>query len=139
MVQIGDFELKEDRYYTKDHLWILQEGDDFKMGIDPMGFVIAGKISMIRVKKAGKPLKKGRAFGTMESGKGVVPLKSPFNGSIIEVNPVVEEKKFDELIKNPFENWLVKIKIDDQSELEGLMKTSAEISAWAKEELAKIK
>ncbi|MBD3185285.1 glycine cleavage system protein H [Candidatus Bathyarchaeota archaeon] len=138
MVTIGDFEFPEDRMYSDNHLWIFQEGSSVTVGVDPMGFAIAGDISMIRVKKVGKSMKKGRAFGTMESGKGVISLKSPFNGTITEVNPVVQDKQFDSIKENPYETWLIKAELSDTSELDGLMKTVAEISKWAKEELSQL-
>ncbi|MHA1369087.1 MAG: glycine cleavage system protein H [Promethearchaeota archaeon] len=140
MVTVGDYEFPEDRYYSSDHLWIKLTGENVvEIGIDKMGFSIAGKISMIRIKKAGKPLKKGRAFGTMESGKGVVPLKAPVNGEIMEVNSLVLEKKFDELMEKNYECWLIKARIDDASELDELMKDTSKIVPWAKDELAKLK
>lgn len=138
MVTIGDFEFPEDRMYSDNHLWILQEDSSVTVGVDPMGFAIAGDISMIRVKKVGKSMKKGRAFGTMESGKGVISLKSPFNGTITEVNPVVQDKQFDRIKENPYETWLIKAEVSDSSELDGMMKTVAEISKWAKEELSQL-
>nr|MDO8117848.1 hypothetical protein [Candidatus Sigynarchaeota archaeon] len=141
MVQIGDFNFPEDRYYSTDHIWVKVEADNkvALMGIDAMGFTIAGNISMIRVKKGNKPVATGRAFGTMESGKGVVPLKSPVTGTILDVNPLLEEKNFQAFIDNPFDNWLVKIQMENAGELGGLFKKTADIAKWAKEELAKIK
>ena len=57
MVTIGDYEFKEDRHYSEDHIWIKAEGNgESTMGLDPMGLAIAGNVSMIRVKKAGKSL-----------------------------------------------------------------------------------
>lgn len=139
MVTIGDYEFKEDRYYSEDHVWVKAESaGGYTLGLDPMGLAIAGSISMIRVKKAGKSLKKGRAFGTMESGKGVISLKSPLNGEILEVGPLVEEKKFEELMDEPYVNWLVKVKLSDESELGELMKEVADIAKWGKSELAKL-
>ncbi|MFX0101703.1 MAG: glycine cleavage system protein H [Candidatus Hodarchaeota archaeon] len=140
MVTIGDFEFKEDRYYSEDHIWVKVESTgESTMGLDPMGLAIAGNISMVRVKKAGKSLTKGRAFGTMESGKGVISLKSPLNGEILEVNPLVEDRKFEEMMDDPYENWLVKIKLTDESELNDMKKDIADIIKWAKLELSKLK
>ncbi len=142
MVSIGDFDFPEDRLYSRDHIWIKVEDEGKKiaaMGIDGMGYSIAGKISVIRVKKGGKPTIKGKTFGTMESGKGVVPLKAPISGLITDVNPLMEQKKFDAIMEQPFESWLVKIQYDNPGELADLLKGTGEISKWAKEELAKMK
>ncbi len=141
MVQIGDYNFPEDRHYSNDHIWVKVDADGKTalMGIDGMGFTIAGNISMIRVKKGNKPVAIGRAFGTMESGKGVVPLKSPVTGIVLDVNPLLEEKKFSAFIDNPFDTWLVKIQLESASELASLFKKTADIAKWAKEELAKIK
>ncbi|MHA1680410.1 MAG: glycine cleavage system protein H [Promethearchaeota archaeon] len=140
MVQIGDYEMREDRVYSPNHLWILSGTGGVTIGVDPMGYSIAGNISMIRVKKEGKPLKKDKAFGTMESGKGVISLKSPVNGTILEVNSLLSEKKFKEILEDPYEQgWLIKAELSDPSELDTLIKDVADISSWAKEELAKMK
>jgi glycine cleavage system H protein len=142
MVSIGDFDFLEDRVYSRDHIWVKVEDKDAKtatMGIDGMGYAIAGKISIIRVKKGGKPTAKGKTFGTMESGKGVVPLKSPLSGVITDVNPLMDQKKYDAFVDEPFENWLVKIQYENPSELADMVKGAGEISKWAKEELAKMK
>ncbi len=141
-ITVGDFEFDEDRLYSRDHIWIKVEDEGGKiaiMGIDGMGYAIAGKISIIRVKKGGKPTAKGKTFGTMESGKGVVPLKSPLSGVITDVNPLMEQKKYDAFVEQPFENWLVKIQYENPAELGDLVKGAKEISKWAKEELAKMK
>ncbi len=142
MVSIGDFDFPEDRLYSRDHIWIKVEDEAKKlaiMGIDAMGYSIAGQISIIRVKKGGKPTIKGKTFGTMESGKGVVPLKSPISGLITDVNPLMDQKKYDAIMEKPFESWLVKIQYENPGELAELMKGPAVISKWAKEELAKMK
>jgi glycine cleavage system H protein len=142
MVSIGDFDFLEDRVYSRDHIWVKVGDKDAKiatMGIDGMGYAIAGKISIIRVKKGGKPTAKGKTFGTMESGKGVVPLKSPLSGVITDVNPLMDQKKYDAFVEEPFENWLVKIQYENPAELADLLKGAGEISKWAKEELAKMK
>jgi glycine cleavage system H protein len=144
MVQIGDFAFPEDRYYNKDHVWVQVEDEAEQIatfGIDAMGYSIAGTISVIRVKKpsAEKPQEKGRAFGTMESGKGVVPLKSPLNCTILEANPLLDAKNYETFSQAPFDNWLIRVKYADSEELAGLLNSSNEISNWAKEELAKLK
>jgi glycine cleavage system H protein len=142
LVSIGDHTFPEDRLYAPDHIWVKMDDENAKiatMGIDSMGFDIAGKVSIIRVKKGGKPLEKGRAFGTMESGKGVVPLKSPLSGVIKDVNPLLDQKKYTVFVEQPYDNWLVKIQYENLGELGTLMKGAAELSKWAKEELAKMK
>ncbi|MBN2151331.1 MAG: glycine cleavage system protein H [Candidatus Lokiarchaeota archaeon] len=142
MVSIGDFDFPEDRLYSRDHIWVKVEDEGGKiaaMGIDAMGYSIAGQISIIRVKKGGKPAIKGKTFGTMESGKGVVALKSPISGVITDINPLIDQKRYASLIEQPFENWLVKIQYEDAGELAQLIKGVAEISKWAKEELSKMK
>jgi glycine cleavage system H lipoate-binding protein len=143
MVQIGDFSFPEDRFYNKDHVWIQVEDEVEQiatLGIDAMGYSIAGTISVIRIKKpSGKPQEKGRAFGTMESGKGVVPLKSPLNCTILEVNPLLDAKDYSAFALAPFDNWLVRVEYADSNELGSFLKDTGEISKWAKEELAKMK
>ncbi|MFN5379279.1 MAG: glycine cleavage system protein H, partial [Ignavibacteria bacterium] len=67
---------------------------------------------------------KGGTFGSIEAVKTVADLYAPVSGQIIEVNDVNAAP--DTVNKDPYGNgWLVKIKLSDPSELDGLMDVEA--------------
>ena len=63
-------------------------------------------------------------FGAVESVKAASDLISPVTGTVIEVNEALEDKP--ELInEDPFENWIIKVKLSDTAELDNLMDAQA--------------
>jgi glycine cleavage system H protein len=65
----------------------------------------------------------GEDFGAVESVKAASDLISPVSGVVVEINEDLEDQP--ELInQDAFENWIMKVKIADPSELEALMSAS---------------
>ncbi len=62
----------------------------------------------------------GEVFGAVESVKAASDLLSPVSGTVVEVNESLEDSP--ELInQDANENWIIKVKLSDPSELESLM------------------
>ena len=75
----------------------------------------AGAVSAVRLKPAGRPIAKGKLFGTMEAGKYVGPLKAPIAGQVIEVNAEVMNQP-GLLNSDPYgEGWLILVEPDTTS------------------------
>lgn len=91
MAQVDDFYLPDDLYYDrKDHLWMKLEDDGrARVGLDQFGQKAAGTVAYVKLMPAGKAVAKGRAFGSLEAGKYIGPLKAPVAGKIVEVNSEV--------------------------------------------------
>lgn len=65
----------------------------------------------------------GDDFGAVESVKAASDLVSPVSGVVVEVNEALEDDPA--LInKDAFENWIIKVKLSDMVELDGLMNAS---------------
>jgi len=65
-LKIGDLEFPEDLYYYPEHhIWLKQEEDKVKVGMDAFGQKIAGKILFVRLRPAGKATNVGKTFGTL--------------------------------------------------------------------------
>ncbi|MCB0566134.1 MAG: glycine cleavage system protein H, partial [Phaeodactylibacter sp.] len=83
----------------------------------------------IEVETVGETLAKDEAFGTVEAVKTTSELFMPVSGEILEFNPALDESEGDDptLVNNdPYgEGWIIKMKISDPSELEGLMDAEA--------------
>lgn len=111
--------------FTKDHEWILVEGNEAKIGITDYAQGELGDIVFIEVETIGKTINKEDVFGTIEAVKTVSDLFMPVSGLVIEKNSALGSQP--ELVnKDPYgEGWIVKIKISDSSQLNELLNAEA--------------
>lgn len=111
--------------YTKDHEWIKLEGDEATIGITDFAQKELGDIVYVEVETTGKELAAGDVFGTVEAVKTVSDLFLPVNGTITEVNPVLNNQP--ELVNSdPYgEGWMVKMKVANIADVESLMDAAA--------------
>lgn len=115
MAEVNGCNIPEDRYYWPEkHVWASPEdGGVVTVGVTDVAQFLAKKIISALPKPAGRPAKKGRSLGTIESGKWVGPVTSPITGEIMETNPVFASDP--SIINNdPYgEGWYVKIQSAD--------------------------
>ncbi len=110
--------------YTEDHEWIRVEGDEAFIGITEFAQQQLGDVVFVEIETVGDTLTKGETFGTIEAVKTVSDLFMPVGGEVLEVNPKLESAP--ELVnQDPYgEGWMVRIKINDSSELGDLLSAS---------------
>jgi glycine cleavage system H protein len=115
----------ENLRYTKDHEWIRVEGEEAVIGITDFAQHELGDIVYVEIETVGKELTTGSVFGTVEAVKTVSDLYLPLAGVITEVNPKLNAKP--ELVNtDPYgDGWMVRMKISNPSEFEGLMNADA--------------
>lgn len=111
--------------YTKEHEWIRVEGEEAFVGITDYAQSQLGDIVFVECETVGDALEAGDTFGTIEAVKTVSDLYLPVGGEILEFNERLEGEP--ELVnKDPYgEGWIVKIKINDPAELDGLLGADA--------------
>jgi glycine cleavage system H protein len=107
--------------YTEDHEWVRVEGDTATVGITDFAQGELGDVVFVEIETEGEELDKGETFGTVEAVKTVSDLFMPVGGEVTEVNEALADEP--ELVnKDPYgKGWMVKIKVSDTSELDGLM------------------
>jgi glycine cleavage system H protein len=107
--------------YTKDHEWIRVEGDVATIGITDFAQSELGDIVYIEIETVGETVEKDEVFGTVEAVKTVSDLFMPVTGEVLELNSKLEGAP--ELVnKDPYnEGWMVKVKIEDSSQLSHLL------------------
>lgn len=107
--------------YTKDHEWVAIEGDIATIGITDFAQKELGDIVYVEVETLDQTLDKDEVFGTVEAVKTVSDLFLPLSGEIIEFNEELESEP--ELVNSDAygKGWMVKVKITNTSEIEGLM------------------
>lgn len=108
--------------YTKEHEWVLVEGDTGTIGITHHAQNELGDIVYVDLPKGlPKKVAQGDAFGSVESVKAVSDIYSPVSGEIVEVNEGLNASP-EKLNEDPHGGaWLVKIKLSDLSEIDKLM------------------
>lgn len=107
--------------YTKDHEWIRSENGEAIVGITEFAQGELGDIVFIEIETVGETLEKDEVFGTIEAVKTVSDMFMPVSGEITEVNPNLEDTP-DIVNKDPYgEGWMVKIKMSDPSQFDGLL------------------
>ncbi|MCH1401384.1 MAG: glycine cleavage system protein GcvH [Schleiferiaceae bacterium] len=111
--------------YSKDHEWIRIEGDEAYVGITAFAAGELGDIVFVDVDTEGESLDKDGVFGSVEAVKTVSDLFLPVSGEVLEFNEALEDAP-ESVNDDPYgDGWMVKIKIADASELDGLMDAAA--------------
>jgi len=115
-------EFPEDLKYTKEHEWVRDNGDGTAtVGITDFAQGELGDIVFVELEPEGSEFDQDEVFGTVEAVKTVSELFSPIAGEITEINEVLEDEP--ELVNtDPYgKGWMVKIKMDDASDLDSLL------------------
>jgi glycine cleavage system H protein len=137
MAQVKEFHLPDDLYYDrKEHIWARQEDEGVRVGIDAFGVCAAGTVAYVKLSPLGRQVQKGRAFGSMEAGKYVGPLKAPVTGAIAAVN--------QEVLANPGllnadhydRGWLVVISPGDLAGSIADLVHGPDVQRWLEAEVA---
>ena len=118
-------EFPENLKYTNDHEWIKVDGDIGTIGITDYAQSELGDIVFVEFPQSGDAFDKEDTFGTIEAVKTVSDLLMPVGGEVTEINSSLEDAP--ETINSDAygAGWLIKIKIADPAELEGLMDAEA--------------
>ncbi|MEQ8218054.1 MAG: glycine cleavage system protein GcvH [Arenibacter sp.] len=113
--------IPSDLKYTKDHEWVRIEGDIAIVGITDFAQGELGDIVYVEVETLDETLDKDEVFGTVEAVKTVSDLFLPLSGEIIAFNESLEDEP-EKVNTDPYgEGWIIKVKISDSSEVEGLL------------------
>ena len=114
----------EGLYYSESHEYVRVEGDFGYIGITDYAQNALGNVVYVDMPEVDDEVEAGEEFGAVESVKAASDLYSPVSGTVVEVNEALEDQP--ELInQDAFENWIIKVKLSDKSELEKLMNAAA--------------
>lgn len=113
------FKVPGDLRYTKTHEWFKMDGDVMVVGITDYAQHQLTDIVYVDFPKPGAELSAGKPMLTIESVKSAEDVFSPATGKISEVNQAVVSKP-EILNQDPYGNWLVKIKVANDSKMASL-------------------
>ncbi len=108
-------------YYTQDHEWLRVEGGVATVGITDYAQEQLGDLVFVELPEAGKSLTKGDTAVVVESVKAASDVYAPVDGEVVEAN---EALSADPALFNSApagDGWLWKMKLADESQLEGLL------------------
>lgn len=115
----------ENLKYSKDHEWILVDGDKATVGITEFAQSELGEIVYVDVTSEGDTIDKDEVFGSIEAVKTVSDLMMPVTGEVVELNEKLEDAP--ELVNSdPYgDGWIIKISISNAKDLDDLLDAAA--------------
>jgi glycine cleavage system H protein len=115
----------QDRRYTKEHEWVLAEGDRARVGITDYAQKQLGDVVFLELPEVGRKLKAHEVFGTVESVKAVSELFAPVSGEVVEVNSDLTGNP-ERINSDPYGSaWMVVVKLSSPAELGALLDAAA--------------
>ena len=110
----------EGLYYANSHEWVKVEDAFAYIGITDYAQESLGEIVFVELPEEDDEIAAGSEFSAIESVKAASDIVSPVSGTIVMVNDDLEDSP--ELInEDPYENWIIKVELEDKSELESLL------------------
>lgn len=111
--------------YTKEHEWVLVDGDVVTIGITDYAQSELGDIVYIEFPEIGSEATQSESFGSIEAVKAVEELYAPVSGEVLEVNTGLEDD-FQVINQDPYgKGWIIKIKMSDTKEKDALLSPEA--------------
>ncbi|MDP2497159.1 MAG: glycine cleavage system protein GcvH [Candidatus Palauibacterales bacterium] len=109
--------------YTEEHEYVRETEADGEVvvGITDFAQEELGDVVFVELPREGDSFDRMEPFGTIEAVKAVSELYTPVSGEVIEANGGLEDRP--ELVnEEPYgDGWMIRLRLDDPSELEGLM------------------
>jgi glycine cleavage system H protein len=115
----------DDLWYHPEHDWARVEGDEAVLGITWYAQDSLGELVLFEAPEVGAKLTKDEAYAEVESVKAVSDVIAPLSGEVLEVNQKVVEEP-ETVNEDPYgEGWLVRIRVSDPAEADGLLEAAA--------------
>ena len=111
--------------YTKEHEWVLVDGDTATVGISPYAQEQLGDVVFVELPEVGKTIEKGKEMAVVESVKAASEVYAPIGGEVLEVNSALTDAPATVNEDALGKGWFAKIKLANKAELDGLMDEAA--------------
>ncbi|TVP93721.1 MAG: glycine cleavage system protein GcvH [Acholeplasmatales bacterium] len=112
--------IPKDLYYTETHEWVRIEDGFAYIGITDYAQDSLGEIVFIELPEENDQVTQFSEFAAIESVKAASDLNAPLSGVVVTVNEELEDNP-ELLNEDPYENWIIKIEIEDKLELNKLL------------------
>ena len=115
----------EELRYHAEHDWARIEGDEATLGITWYAQDALGEVVHYEPPEEGSSVARDESYGEVESVKAVSEVIAPLSGEVVEVNAKVVAEP-ETINEDPYgEGWLVRIRLSDAAEVEGLLDVGA--------------
>jgi glycine cleavage system H protein len=122
---MSDESYPEDLHYHDAHDWVRIDGDTATFGITWYAQDTLGEVVFFSPPDVGQTVAKNADYGELESTKAVSALVAPLSGEVVDVNAALDGNE-RQINDNPYgDGWLVKVRLSDPSEVDGLMTAAA--------------
>lgn len=118
--------------YTKEHEWLLVEGETGTVGITDYAQNSLGDIVFVELPKVGQEIEAGSTFGSVESVKAVSDLYAPVTGTVTEVNESLNSTP-ETINTAANDTWLIKLTLTNSDEVNALL-SAADYEKFVSEE-----
>ncbi len=128
-------EFPEDLQYTKEHEWARIEGNRVVIGITDFAQEELGDVVFVELPQVGAAVEAMGVFGVVESVKAVSDLFSPVGGTVVDINPELEDRP--ELVnESPYgDGWMIVIEVSETAAFHGLL-SAADYQTYLAQEQA---
>jgi glycine cleavage system H protein len=135
------FRVATDRYYNEEGVWAKAEGERVRIGLSDFLQQSSGDVAFAEVEPEGTQLHFGDEVAVIETIKVDIALSSPISGTVVQVNPAMEDAP-EAINQDPYgEGWLALIEASDwEAERSKLLDPEAyfeHMKAEAEEEIKK--
>lgn len=115
----------EDLKYHPEHDWARIEGDEATLGVTWYAQDALGEVVFHEGPEVGAEIRKDEPYAEVESVKSVSDVIAPLSGEVIAVNESLADAP-ESINADPYgTGWLVRIRMADPSEADGLMDSAA--------------
>jgi glycine cleavage system H protein len=122
---VADESYPDELRYHPEHDWARIDGEVATFGVTWYAQDALGEVVFYEPPEVGKEVKKDEAYAEVESVKAVSDVYAPLSGEVTEVNATLAENP-EKINQDPYgDGWMVKVKLSDPSEADGLMDAAA--------------
>ena len=110
--------------YSDKHTWVKVEDEYAYIGITDFAQDQLGEVLFVEMPEIEDEITQGEEFGVVESSKVASDLIAPISGEVVEINERLEDEP-EYINEDPYDAWIVKVKVSDDDEIENLLTSEA--------------
>jgi len=135
-MKIDGYEFRDDRYYTKKHLWIKKFGKKVVIGLDDFLIQQLGKVTDIELTYIDNEIETDDSIATIYHKGEIKEIFPPFSGTVINVNEDLEEDP-EIIVEDPYgKGWLIEMEDFDPEDIFHLL-SDDKAEDWFRNEVIK--
>lgn len=111
--------------FTKDHEWVVLDGDTATVGITAYAAEQLGDVVFVETPDVGRKVAKGEGLAVVESVKAASDVYAPLSGEVVEANTALGDRPETVNESAEIDGWFARLKVADRAEYDALMDRAA--------------